>query len=70
MDTTMEKASDYARKAADKAGDVSAQTAEMLSEKGQKMMKHGRSYVSDHPMASLGIAVTVGMMLNRMLSER
>jgi len=75
--STIEKASDYAQETAENIANASAQAAKALGEKGeqlrnaeQKLMKHGRSYVSDHPMASLGIAVTAGFVLSRMLSER
>jgi ElaB/YqjD/DUF883 family membrane-anchored ribosome-binding protein len=76
MDTA-QKASDYAQKTAGKVASASAQTAEMLGEKGEqlldvqrKMVKQSRSYVIDHPVAALGIAAAIGYALNYLLSER
>jgi len=76
MDTA-QRASEYAQETAGKVASASAQTAKMLSEKGEqlldverKMVKRGRSYVSDHPVASLGIAAAIGYALNYLLSDR
>ena len=74
---TMEKASDYAQEAAGKVASASAQTAKVLGEKGeqllnaeQRLMKRSCNYVSEHPMASLGMAVAVGFFLNHLFSDR
>ncbi|TRW91256.1 DUF883 domain-containing protein [Candidatus Methylobacter oryzae] len=74
---TIEKASGYAQEAAGRVSDISAQTSKAMSEKGEqmlkaqrKLMKRGRNYVSDHPMASIGIAAMIGLVLNRMFSYR
>jgi len=76
MDTA-QKASEYAQETAGKVASASAQTAKVLGEKGEelldvqrKMVKRGRSYVSDHPVASLGIAAAIGYALNYLLSDR
>jgi ElaB/YqjD/DUF883 family membrane-anchored ribosome-binding protein len=74
---TIEKASDYAQEAAERVSNVSAQTSKAMGEKGEqmlkaqrKLMKRGRNYVSDHPMASIGIAAIMGLVLSRMFSYR
>lgn len=74
---TVEKASDYAQETAGKIASASAQTAKMLGEKGEqlldaerKMVKQSRSYVSDHPVASLSIAAAIGYALNYLLRDR
>ncbi len=74
---TIEKASDYAQEAAERVSDMSAQTSKAMGEKGEqilkaqrKLMKHGRNYVSDHPITSIGIAATIGLVLDRMFSYR
>jgi ElaB/YqjD/DUF883 family membrane-anchored ribosome-binding protein len=74
---TVEKASNYAQETAGKIAGASAQTAQMLGEKGEqlldaerKMVKRSRSYISDHPAASLGIAVAIGYALNYLLRDR
>ena len=74
---TIDKASEYAHKAADKITDATAQAAEALGEKGeqlknaeQKMMKHCCSYARDYPVTSLAIAVAAGFVLSRLLRDR
>lgn len=76
MDTA-QKASEYAQKTAGKVASASAQTAKMVGEKGEelldvqrKMVKQSRTYVNDHPMASLGIAAAIGFALNYLTRER
>ncbi|MGZ4978985.1 MAG: DUF883 domain-containing protein [Methylobacter sp.] len=74
---TIEKASDYAHDAADALADTAAQAAKSLGEKGeqlvdaeQKMIKQLNTFVDSHPLASVGIAIAVGYMLDYLLSER
>ena len=74
---TIDKASKSAHKAFDKISDATSQAAESLGEKGdqlkkaeQKLMKSCRGYISDNPVTSVGIAVTAGFLLSRLLSRR
>lgn len=73
---TIEKASDYAREAAENIDSAAAQAAKALGEKGeqfrkaeQKLMKECGSYVSEHPITSVGIGVAVGFVLSRLLND-
>ncbi|MGZ5007601.1 MAG: DUF883 domain-containing protein [Methylobacter sp.] len=74
---TIEKATDYAQDVADTIADKAAQAAKMFDGKGeqlldaeQKMIKQLNSFVSYHPLASMGIAIALGYMLDRLLSEQ
>ena len=74
---TLDKASKSAHKAYDKLSDATSQAAESLGEKGeqlkkaeQQLMKSCRGYISDNPVTSVGIAVTAGFLLSRLLSRR
>jgi ElaB/YqjD/DUF883 family membrane-anchored ribosome-binding protein len=74
---TIETVSKFAHEAGDKIADATSQAAEALGEKGnqirnaeQRLMKHCRGYVCDHPVTSLGIAAATGFLLSRLLSRR
>lgn len=74
---TFDKAADYAQEATDKIADAACKAKETLSETGeqlcdaeQKMMKACRSFISYHPMASMGIALAAGYCLSRLLRDR
>jgi len=75
--TTIDKASDYARETADNVANATTQAAKALGEKGeqllnaeQKLMKNCCTYVSHHPIASVGIAIAAGYFLSRLLNDR
>lgn len=72
-----DKVSHSAHEAYDKIADATGQAAEALGKKGEQMkkaerrlMKNCRSYVSDNPVTSLGIAAAAGFLLSRLLSLR
>jgi len=63
-----------AHEAMDKAAHATSEAAEALSEKGeqlqnleQRLVKNCRRYIHENPVASLGIAVGVGLLLSRLL---
>ncbi|HEX5125781.1 MAG TPA: hypothetical protein VFW00_03495 [Rhodocyclaceae bacterium] len=65
-----------AHQAVDRIADVATQAAETLSAKSDqlkdvqaKLLGQTRSYVSAHPIATLGIAVAAGFLLSRLLSS-
>jgi ElaB/YqjD/DUF883 family membrane-anchored ribosome-binding protein len=73
---TIEKASDYAQEAAETIAHTATRAAKTFGEKGeqlldaeQKMIKQLSSFVSYHPIASVGIAIAVGYILDDLLSE-
>lgn len=75
--STLDEAADYAQEATDKIADAAGKAKEKLCETGeqlcdaeQELMKACRSFISYHPIASLGIAVAAGYCLSRWLSDR
>jgi ElaB/YqjD/DUF883 family membrane-anchored ribosome-binding protein len=81
MKTTVNKAvdtaSELAHEAADKATDVTSQAADKLSEKGkqlknveQRLRNEYSEYIRDNPLTSVGIAMGVGFLLSKLLSNR
>ena len=74
---TIDKAAHSAHEAVDKCAKASNQAAEALSEKGEQLknaeqqaLENCRIYVRDNPITSLGIAVSVGFLLSRVMSGR
>jgi ElaB/YqjD/DUF883 family membrane-anchored ribosome-binding protein len=63
-------ATDYVQKSATKAAEALGEKGEQLLSAEQKLMKNGRSYVRDHPLKSVGIALVAGYVLTRLFSER
>ncbi|MDP1667391.1 MAG: DUF883 domain-containing protein [Methylobacter sp.] len=73
----IDKAADYAHEATDRIASATSETAKALGEKGeqllnaeQKLMKNCCTYVSYHPVASVGIAIAAGYFLSRLLNNR
>jgi ElaB/YqjD/DUF883 family membrane-anchored ribosome-binding protein len=76
-DETVSHLKSAAHDAMDKVANATSQAAEVLSHKGeqlqdaeQQLLKNGRSYIQDNPVAALGIAVGVGFLISRLLSSR
>ena len=74
---TLDNASKSAHEAFDKIASATSQAGEALGEKGeqlkkteQQLMKNCRSYISDNPITSVGIAVAVGFLLSSLLRRR
>lgn len=74
---TIDKAAISAHEAVDKIAGATNQAAEALGQKGeqlknteQQLMENCRSYISDNPITSMGIAVAAGFLLSRVLSGR
>ncbi|MFA6164593.1 MAG: DUF883 domain-containing protein [Methylobacter sp.] len=74
---TIDKAAISAHEAVDKIAGATNQAAEALGEKReqlknteQQLMENCRSYISDNPITSMGIAVAAGFLLSRVLSGR
>jgi ElaB/YqjD/DUF883 family membrane-anchored ribosome-binding protein len=66
-----------AHRAVDTAGDAAAHAAGALGVKGEELQEQGKviveragSYVREHPVASLGMAVAAGYILSRLMSSR
>lgn len=65
-----------AHQAVDRLADVAASAADSLSTRGaqirdaqEKLTGQARSYVTAHPLATVGIAVAAGFLLSRLFSS-
>jgi ElaB/YqjD/DUF883 family membrane-anchored ribosome-binding protein len=63
-------ATDYVQKSANKAADVLGQKGEQWLNAEQQFMKFARIYVRNHPVKSLGIAITGAYVLSRLFRDR
>lgn len=62
-----------AHKAVDSADDMANQAVEALDKagvKGEELISAGSSYIREHPLLTLGLAVTAGYVLSRVLSAK
>lgn len=62
---TVDKMADAASRAAENLGDRSGQ----VSEYSDRAMVQARTYMQEHPIATIGIAVATGFLLSKMLSS-
>lgn len=69
--------SETAQQAMERLTDVASQTANRLSSKGQELWEmrgeaadNARSYVREHPIATIGIAIAIGLLISRLTSRR
>jgi ElaB/YqjD/DUF883 family membrane-anchored ribosome-binding protein len=74
---TIDKVSHSAHEVYDKITSAGSHAVEVLGEKGgqlknaeQRLVKNCRSYISDYPIASVGIAAAVGFLLGRLSNHR
>ena len=75
--TTLDKVSDSAHETYDKIASVGSHAVDVLGEKGeqlrsteQRLVKDCRSYISQNPVTSVGIAAAVGFLLSRLSNRR
>src|SRR5688572_28173150 len=67
--------SDSAQHTMERFAEAATQAAKRLSSQGEELL-HGptaekaRIYMREHPMATIGIAVAVGLVLSKLLSRR
>lgn len=73
----VDRVASTAHRAVDRMAGMASQAADKLSTQGEKLkdaqaklMANSRTYVRDHPIASLGIAVAAGYLISRMFSSR
>ena len=73
----IERASESAHAAVDRAAHAAAQAAERLGDRTDELMamkedwiEAGREYVREHPMAALGIAAAAGYVLSMLMRSR
>lgn len=70
----LDRLSDTAHETVDRFSTAASQAAERLSAKSEELLaakdelvETTRSYVKEHPIAAVGIALAVGMVLSRIL---
>lgn len=75
--TTLNQLSGAAQQTVDRVAEAASQAAQRLSEHTdelwelqQRAMDSTRSYVRDHPVVAIGIAIAVGLVLARLTSRR
>jgi ElaB/YqjD/DUF883 family membrane-anchored ribosome-binding protein len=71
----LSRLSDTAQQTMGRVSDFAAQTAERWGEKGNELMQsraveQARSYVREHPVAAIGIAIAVGLLISKLTSRR
>jgi ElaB/YqjD/DUF883 family membrane-anchored ribosome-binding protein len=59
-----------ADEAANKATDSIAKAGEKASVKGEELYAASASYMREHPMFTIGVAVAAGYLLSRMMASR
>lgn len=62
-----------AHQAVDNADDAAVNAAKALGKagaKGEELVAAGTSYMREHPLLTLGLAVTAGFMLSRLIASR
>ncbi len=62
-----------AHKVVDNADQVAAHAAEAIGKagvKGEELVAAGTSYMREHPLLTLGVAVAAGYVLSRLMSSR
>ena len=67
--------SDTAQQTMGRVSDYASQAASRLSERSQELMdseavESARSYVRQHPIAAIGIAIAVGLLISKLTSRR
>jgi ElaB/YqjD/DUF883 family membrane-anchored ribosome-binding protein len=70
---TIDRAAAGVHKAVENADELANHAAKALDsagEKGQEMITAGTSYLREHPLLALGLAVTAGYVLSRLLASR
>jgi ElaB/YqjD/DUF883 family membrane-anchored ribosome-binding protein len=67
--------SETAHETMGRVSDIASQTASRLRDRSQQLLDHPavgnvRSYVREHPVAAIGIAIAVGLLISRLTSRR
>jgi len=71
----LSRLSDSAQQTMERFSQAASHAASRLTERGEALM-HGRAaetartYMREHPLATIGIAVGVGLLLSRLLTRR
>jgi ElaB/YqjD/DUF883 family membrane-anchored ribosome-binding protein len=69
--------SESAQQTMNRVTDAASQAANRLSERGQELWEMrgeavdtARSYVREHPIATIGIAIAIGLLISRLTTRR
>jgi ElaB/YqjD/DUF883 family membrane-anchored ribosome-binding protein len=69
--------SDTAQQTMGRVSEVASQAASRLSERGRELydmrgeyVDTARTYVREHPVAAIGIAIAIGLLISRLTSRR
>ena len=67
--------SDTAQQTMGRVSEYASQAASRLSDRGEALMQSRavestRSYVREHPVAAIGIAIAVGLLISKLTSRR
>jgi ElaB/YqjD/DUF883 family membrane-anchored ribosome-binding protein len=71
----LSRLSDTAQQTMGRVSEYASQAASRLSDRGQDLMdsrtfESARSYVRQHPIAAIGIAIAVGLLISKLTSRR
>ena len=73
----LSRLSETAQQTMGRVSQAASQAATRLSDKGHELyemqgeyMETARTYVREHPMAAIGIAIAVGLLISRLTSRR
>jgi ElaB/YqjD/DUF883 family membrane-anchored ribosome-binding protein len=73
----LSRLTDTAQQTMGRVTDYASQAAARLSDKGRDLMdmegralESARSYVRQHPVAAIGIAIAIGLIISRLTSRR
>jgi ElaB/YqjD/DUF883 family membrane-anchored ribosome-binding protein len=73
--TGLSKLSDSAQQTMERFAQAASQAAKRLSAQGGELLQgptaeKARTYMREHPLATIGIAVAIGLILSKLLSRR
>lgn len=71
----LSRLTDTAQQTMGRVTDYASQAAARLSDKGHDLMQaraveSARSYVREHPVAAIGIAIAIGLIISRLTARR
>lgn len=71
----LSRLSDNAQQTLERFTHAASEAATRLSERGEALMRseraeQARQYMRTHPLATIGIAIAIGLVLSRLLSRR
>ena len=73
--STLSRLSDTAQDTLGRVSDFASHTAKRLSDRGSELMdsrsvEQVRGYVRQHPVAAIGLAIAIGLLISKLTSRR